>query len=277
MKRWLSVLLLFLLLFAGCRAKNTEPEGCRVYFLDVGQGDCTLFRTSDGDILLDAGPESAQETLCRKLRKIGVERIALMVLSHSDEDHIGGADAVLEAFPTERILTNGTRGTGECDARLWDTADRLGIPAETVCAGRSFRCGEALFTVLSPADGADPTGGNNDGIVLRVQIGEVAILMMGDAGSETEEDLLARYGAAQLRSAVLHAGHHGSNTSSGSAFLAAVAPETVVISCGAGNAYGHPDGRTLARLRDAGAEILRTDQSGDLTLVTNGATVAFQP
>ena len=273
MKRLVSVCLLLVLLCSGCRAK--KEDGTRVYFLDVGQGDCTLFRTGGGDVLLDAGPEAAQETLCRKLRSMGVREIALLVLSHPDEDHVGGADAVLEAFPTGAILTNGATDGTESNDRLLATAARLEISVQTAAAGEQFRYGEVLFTVLSPAEGADLTAGNDASLVLRAQIGEISVLMTGDAGTATEDDLLARYGAAQLRATVLHAGHHGANTSSSSAFLAAVAPAWVVISCGTGNLYGHPDGRALARLRETGAGILRTDQSGDLTMTTDGTQVSF--
>ena len=108
--------------------------------------------------------------------------------------------------------------------------------------------------------------------MLRVQCGSFAMLLMGDAGAGTEAWLLEQYGPLQLEADVLHVGHHGSDTACGAEFLRAVLPECAVISCGAGNSYGHPDGRALARLEDAGASVRRTDLEGELRILTDGDT-----
>lgn len=263
--------LLFCLILSACRGTPTEKKPLlRAVFLDVGQGDCTLLQTPEENILIDCGPEASQETLCRKLKAYGVKRLSLLILTHGDEDHVGGADAVLETFPADRVFVNGANAENESDDRFWESLNRCGIEPEIVCAGTSFELGDVLFTVLYPTVGTEVDAGNRGSLVLRVQCGNTSILMTGDAETETETVLLEQYGAAHLAADVLHVGHHGSDTSSGEAFLRAVAPRHAVISCGAGNRFGHPDGRTLARLSAVGAEVFRTDLSGDILFTSDG-------
>lgn len=263
--------LLFFLILSACRGAPTEKTPLlRAMFLDVGQGDCTLLQTTQGNILIDCGPEASQETLCRKLKSYGVKRLSLLILTHGDEDHIGGADAVLETFPADRVFVNGTNAENESADRFRKSLNECGIKPEIVRAGTSFELGEVLLTVLYPTVGTEAEAGNRGSLVLRVQCGNTSILMTGDAETEIETVLLEQYGAMHLAADVLHVGHHGSDTSSGEAFLWAVAPHHAVISCGAGNRFGHPDGRTLARLSEVGAEIFRTDLSGDILFTSDG-------
>ena len=272
MKRVAAVLLVFVLcLSVSCHGSGErETDALRAYFLDVGQGDCTLLRTAGGDVLIDCGSESSQESLCRKLKACGVERFALVLLTHPDEDHIGGADAVLEAFPTDLVCLNGADSASESAERLRGTLYARSVPTSVARAGDSFLFGEVLLTVLYPTQDAEAADGNGGSLVLRVQCGTISILMMGDAERETEKFLLAAYGPSHLSADLLHVGHHGSNSSSGEAFLQAVSPSYAVVSCGAGNRFGHPDGRTLARLSAVGATVLRTDRSGDILFASNG-------
>ena len=277
--RRIGSILLFLLCLALCACRGSslqDPSVLQVTFLDVGQGDCTLLRTTDGDILVDCGPEASQESLCRELKRLGVKRLALLILTHPDEDHIGGADAILDAFPTDLVYVNGTESNNESAIRLWDSLRTHKVKTEVVRAGNWISVGDVLLTFLYPFEDSEVTDGNESSLVFRVQFGETAMLMMGDAEQETETALLDRYVSAHLAADVLHVGHHGANTSSTEDFLRAVSPSVAVISCGAGNRYGHPDGRTLARLSETGAEIVRTDLSGSITLISDGKTVQMQ-
>lgn len=275
MRRIGSILLFLLcLVLCACRGSSLQDSSVlQVTFLDVGQGDCTLLRTTDGDILVDCGPEASQESLCRELKRLGVKRIALMILTHSDEDHIGGADAILDAFPTDLVYLNGTESNNESAVRLYESLRIHKVKTEVVRAGNWFSVGDALLTFLYPFEDSAVTDENESSLVFRVQFGETAIMMMGDAEQETETALLDRYVSAHLAAEVLHVAHHGANTSSSEDFLRAVSPSVAVISCGAGNRYGHPDGRTLARLSETGAEIVRTDLLGSITLISDGKTV----
>ena len=240
----------------------------QILALDVGEGSATLIRTDSGNILIDAGPENAQETLCEHLRQMGIREFALIIFTHPDEDHIGGGDAVLRAFPVREIWTNGAADSNDSYDALIRTADATGkaVPMRSVSAGEISTVGDVTLTVLSPLAG-EAEADNEGGLVLMLTCGGKRVLLAGDAGEKTEKRLLQRLGADALRADVLIAGHHGSNSASSAAFLAAVSPKEIVISCGAGNEYGHPDGRALERMHAVCDTIRRTDLEGDVRIV----------
>ena len=270
----LFVLFLLVLLFLfGCRPAAERQFS--VVFFDIGQGNATLLQTPAGDILVDCGPERAQETLCRKLKSRGVETLKFMILTHPDEDHIGGADLVLEQFSVEAILYNGAAEESESFSRFLSAASQTGLSITALDQYDEAILGDLKLTVLHPEDRANPPTGNKGSLVFRADYGALSLLFAGDADESVEKALLNSK-SDLLPATVLQVGHHGAATSGGAEFLRAVSPQIAVISCGAGNAFGHPDGRTLARLEAVGAEIYRTDLNGDVALVWNGETLAKQ-
>ena len=268
----LPVLLLLLsVLLSACRAAPTAEFS--VLFLDVGQGNAALLRTPQGDVLVDCGPEAEQETLCRKLQANGVKTLKCLILTHADEDHIGGADVILEQFEVANILFNGDEEQTESFVRLHDLALQKGLEMTAVEAGDEGSLGDLQIQFLHPDAKTDSGKGNHSSLVFRAECGGASILFMGDADVSAEESILKRCSAQQLAANILLVGHHGSDTSCGSRFLEAVKPDHAVISCGAGNRYGHPDGRVLARLQDAGAQVYRTDLNGDVTFTWSADSI----
>ncbi len=271
MKRLLILLLIVCLLLSSCVAVSHRlPDGIcmRLVFFSVGQGDATLIRTPVGDVLIDAGPESSQSELCRKLKREGVTTLMLAVFTHPDEDHIGGADGVLEEFDVQRIWLPAAEGEEESYLRLLDAAREKKVPIDRVAVGEHFQLGEVHLAVLSPLPNA--FGESNDqSIVLKLLCQDASVMFSGDAGSEVEEELLQSC-CTLLDVDIYKVSHHGSNSSSGEAFLAAMSPEWAVIECGEGNAYGHPHGAVLERLKDCGAKVLRTDLDGDVIFDCGG-------
>ena len=258
-----ALLMAAVLSLVGCGRKSEPQPLLEMLFLDVGQGDSTLLRTEAGDILIDAGTEKSQEELCRRLRALGVERLALLILTHPDEDHIGGADGVLEQFEVDEVWTNGAEESNDSYLRFLNTLQKKNVPCTVARAGSGCSFGDLHVTVLSPVN-LDFEGENDDSLVLLLRYGEFGALMMGDASQAVEPSLIETYGEAHLNVDLLGVGHHGSNSSTGADLLAVANPQYAVISCGAGNSYGHPDGRTLARLEHAGAEVRRTDLEGEI-------------
>lgn len=266
---FLLLLLLICLLSLGSCQRGDSAARVRFYFLDVGQGDALLIRTPEGDVLVDAGDESAQELLCLRLEQLGVKSLRLAVFTHPDEDHIGGADGILSRFQTDEIWISGAPMENEAARRLLEEANARQT-AITVVQGREVQpIGGAYFAVLAPI-GDVSEGGNESSIVLRVQFGERVAILTGDADSKGEEMLVERYGRSQLACDLYKVGHHGSNTSSSVAFLRTMRPTYAVISCGASNSYGHPTGEVLAKLRDEGITVLRTDRCGEIVFETDG-------
>ncbi len=272
-RTWIFVLCLCLLSgLTGCVPSDADTplKQLRIRFLDVGQGDCILISTEYGDVLIDAGPESSQEQLCAKLRRFGVTDLELAVFTHTDEDHIGGADGILREFPAKQIWINTVSDVQtESERLLWNAVDPSMTSVSEVCAGSLFLLGNLSLFVLAPMDGV-LADSNDSGLVVKVTYGDVSALLMGDVGVGTEKLLLERYGASHLACSLLKVGHHGSSTSGGEDFLQAVNPEFAVISCASGNEYGHPHGDTLKRLRDVGANIFRTDCLGDIEFDCDG-------
>lgn len=265
MRRLIACFLCFgaLLFSFGCHRDKEVAPRWELICLDVGQGHCTLLRTSEGDVLVDAGSETSQVDLCQRLKSLGVTRLKLMILTHPDEDHIGGADGILEQFEVDEICTNGATAETDSYARLIETAERKSVPIRAIRAMEGFSMDGAYVSVLwSPEQG--DVSSNDESLALLIRCNNFGALIMGDVSMNVERELIERYGDTHLRSDVLIVGHHGSNTSTCDELLETACPQYAVISCGAGNAYGHPDGRALARIEKHGAEILRTDLEGDL-------------
>jgi len=227
---------------------------------DVGQGLAVLVRTANHSVLYDAGPaygtesDSGSRVVVPALRGQGVAHLDLVVLSHEDSDHIGGATTVLETFEVAALATS-LPGAHALNA-LAPTARRCE-------AGDGWTWDGVRFEFLHP--GSAPVAKRNDlSCVLRIAVGEHAMLLTGDIERGAEAAMLA--GARVLRSDVLLVPHHGSRSSSTAEFVAAVAPRWAVVPVGYRSRFGHPNPEVLARYRAADVQVLRTDLQGAITL-----------
>lgn len=274
--RLITVLLALLLLLSfpiSCKKDTEQAPLLQIYALDVGQGDSLLLRSKGTNILIDAGPEQYQELLCLRLEQLGVEKIDLAIFTHPDEDHIGGADGVLEKFAVSEVWINGAQSKEACYEVLMGAISKSKTKLLSVKDGDARQIHELLsFYVFAPLDG-EAEGGNEDSIVLRMQCGQISAIFTGDAGVETEQALLARYGKAHLDCDIYKVGHHGSNTSSSQAFVEALSPQYALICCGRGNAFGHPHGEVLATLNSINTQILRTDLLGEILIESDGERI----
>ncbi|MFN8587061.1 MAG: DNA internalization-related competence protein ComEC/Rec2 [Candidatus Eisenbacteria bacterium] len=233
--------------------------------LDVGQGDALAIAAARGWWLVDSGPrtprwDAGEGTVLPFLRAVGVRRLERLVLTHDDGDHAGGARAVLRGAPPAELDAAaprpGVRGplarfAGRRRTFALGRGDTLqGVPPALVLWPP--RPGE-------PGDTLAARGDNAASVVLVVGEGAGRALLTGDADSLVEAAL-----AVTPPVAVLKAGHHGSGSSSGAAFVARARPAAVAVSAGRRNAYGHPHPRALERLRSRGARVDRTDREGTL-------------
>ena len=204
-----------------------------------------------------------------RLSSLGVTELRLAIFTHPDEDHIGGADGILRQFPAKEIWMSQTEraDANESERFLWDAAQECGAEILTVSEGMLWRYGDALLYVLAPFGDSKDT--NESSIVVKLTCGEAAAIFTGDVGTTVEGHLVQKYGA-HLDCQLYKAGHHGSSTSSCEDFVAAMTPQWAVISCEAGNSYGHPHGETLTRLESYGVTVYRTDLSGDVIFDCDG-------
>ena len=250
---------------------SAQTDALRIYFLDIGQGDCTILTQGDHAMLIDAGDNDKGTAVQSYLDYLGIEDLDYAVLTHPDADHIGGADVVLYKFDCDTILMP----DAPTDTRTYDDViqamNAKGESAVHPDPGDVYEFGDASFTILAPVQSYDDN--NDNSIVLRLDHGENSFLFTGDAESQAEADILAS--GADVDADVLKAGHHGSSTSTSDAFLSAVSPDYTVISCGEGNSYGHPHAETLNKLRQNGITVFRTDEQGTIIAESDGREIIW--
>ena len=181
-------------------------------------------------------------------------------------DHVGGLAAVMARFPAGHAYSPVTESSTKCFNDFVKYTRQQGLQLEVPSVGTVWSLGSATVTLLGPVTGYSDT--NNTSLVLRIDYGNTSFLLTGDMEKTAETDLVNS--GANLKADVLQVGHHGSSTSTGYLFLNAVLPEMGVISCGAGNKYGHPHEETLSILRDAKVDVYRTDLQGTITIGSDG-------
>lgn len=242
--------------------------------LDVGNGLAVVIRTARHAALYDAGPswsadsDAGRRIVTPTLRGEGVRHLDLLVISHADDDHAGGARSVLAARSPEAMLSTLPAGH---PLHLATSMSRL------CAAGLAWTWDGVRFEFVHPpagAEGAAPRKENDRSCTLRVATASASMLLAGDVEAPAEAQMVRQGG---LRSDVLLVPHHGSRTSSSAAFLAAVAPRLAVASVGHRNRFGHPHPAVLARYRERGIAVHRTDLAGALRVTlpaTGAATVA---
>jgi competence protein ComEC len=247
------------------------PDGWAVAACDVGQGDALAVRVADGQaLLLDTGPPDAGLTQC--LATLGVDRVALVVLSHLHSDHTGGLAEVLDGFAVGAVLA----GPADAGDPALDVARQLNIDIHTAVAGERFSVGAATVEVIAApeaaagaADDAEESSAENDAsLVVRVSVAGVSVLATGDLETEGQRAVLAA--APDLRADILKVPHHGSARQL-EAFLAAAGATIALVSVGQDNGYGHPAASTLATLAKLGLAVVRTDEHGAIAVARDEA------
>ncbi len=274
---WLRLAAVALLMAVWLPTLRAGPGVLELHMIDVGQGDAFALRTPRGRwVLIDAGPSWDGGDAGRRAVIPYVQRrggmVALMVLSHAHEDHVGGAASVITALAPRQWWEPAfvTSSTGYRKALL--ALRESGQLWRRVHPGQRWQLDGVSIDVLAPDSSwtAAQHDANETSVVLRVAYGRRRFLFMGDAEGQEESWLLGRLPAESLRADVLKLGHHGSRTSSGAAFVRAVAPLVGLVSVGAGNSYGHPSPEVLARFAALQVPLLRSDLEGAVVLSTNG-------
>jgi competence protein ComEC len=264
--------------FPGLDRQNhlAENDGkLSVYFLDVGQGDSTLFVYEGKTILIDAGETDMGDRVVSDLQSRNVTQIDLLVATHPHSDHIGGMQKVLAEFTVKKVLDAGVPHPSPIYEHFLDTIEQKHIPYQVAEQGQVIEVDPAIRVfVLSPLKvrtGDDP---NDNSVVLRISYGAIGFLMTGDLDN-TGEDALLKTGYP-LDAEILKVGHHGSLSSTSPSFLARVHPETAIISVGADNPYCHPHAETLDLLKESGVTVYRTDLNGTILVRTDGMSYAVK-
>ena len=257
-------LAVFLIVFAF--VTSNAYADLSVHFIDLGQGDAALVICDGEAMLIDGGPASASQFVYSYLRQ-KVNKLSAMIATHPHDDHIGGLAAALNAVPVDVIYSPITTWGSKSWNSLAKYASAQGTPIVIPQEGDSFPLGNGTVTILHcwPEAWAE----NDMSIVLRLDYGTTSFLFTGDAEEMSEAIMLTD--GVSLPADVLKVAHHGSRYSSTPEFIEAVAPSWAVISCGDGNAYGHPHEETLRTLSIT--KVLRTDQLGTIVFHSDGQTL----
>ena len=273
--------------------KRNEGE-CRVHFLSVGQGDCTLCEFPDGKTMLIDGGDGAEEHtayILRYLNSLGIKTIDYLVATHSDGDHTGGLDEVVKIKNVGMVyLPKITVETGAQFTEFTAAVKEKGVIARfsergvCLCVSEGEYPYEVDFlSPLSPdtpggeyekanSKNADDSAFNDCSAVIRLEYFGSTALFCGDITCKKESEIVRDAEAGLIKcggktvsladTEILKVAHHGSSGSSGEVFLQKLGVRDAVISVGANNLYNHPHTETCARLRRVGAAIYRTDENG---------------
>jgi competence protein ComEC len=248
------------------------PPGLRITFLDVGQGDATLIQRRGTAILVDAGPPDGP--ILSRLRRAGVRRLDLLMVTHAQDDHDGGAAAVLRAIPVA-IVFDGRDGVRDAaGARMAAEAARRRVRLVVPQAGQVLRVGGVAMRILwperataPPQPGSDP---NQRATVAEASADGVRALLTADA----ESDVLGRLDLDAID--VLKVSHHGSADPGLVALLTRLHPRVAAIEVGRHNRYGHPAASTVRALTAAGVAVVRTDRDGSVRLEPAGGALSIR-
>ncbi|CAN5619884.1 hypothetical protein BH23CHL2_BH23CHL2_09550 [soil metagenome] len=260
-----------------------RDETLIVSVLDVDQGQAVLIVAPDGGAaLIDAGRSRTRvrEEIVPYARSLGVESLEYLILSHPDQDHVGGMPEVLEMFAVGNWVDPGIPTTNQTYEQTIEMILDRDIPAVLARQGEQLELGGGVrISLLWPQSEFIMSSGepdsNENSVVVLISYGNIDILVPGDL-EETGERALVEQMGGDLESEILVVGHHGSNTSSTAGFLDAVNASVAVISAGEGNPYGHPHDEVLQRLRFRDVDIYRTDLDGTIEIRTDGAAYSIE-
>lgn len=264
-------------LLTACTHNTTQTEindgmkGLEVHFMDVGQADSILLVNSNQTMLIDAGDTDAENIIIPYIKKLGIEKLDIVIFTHPHKDHIGSGSSVIESFEIGKVYMPGKITTTKTFENLLDSIELKGLDIIVPSVGDKIEFGDCDVTVLGPVK--EYSDINDNSIVLKVAYNKTRFLFTGDMEEASEKDILATL--ANINVDVLKVAHHGSDTSSSYVFLREATPKYAIISCGVDNDYNHPHEKILSRLEDVGTEIFRTDKMGTIIAKSDGNKIAF--
>lgn len=294
-RRWFNILVLIALLvsvvllaLALLRREADNPAGtgeltgariATVAVLNVGQALSAGVATDDGHgLVYDFGltRDDADQVIARFLSDHDIDRLDYAILSHPHQDHVGGLPALAESIEIDTYLDPVIETTNQTYLQSLEIIEDQGISTGAARQGDSYTLGaDVEFEILWPTDDLleDSSGApliNDNSTVVKLDAGDVTVLLTGDIEEAAEQQLVETYGD-ELDVDVLQVAHHGSSTSTRQSFLSAADPEVAIIPVGADNQYGHPHTETVQILREHNVEVYRTDLDGTVTIETDGS------
>ena len=274
-KRIIIILLSVILLFS---IFHFIPKNLKIYFVDVGQGDCTFIVTpKNKTILIDGGGSTGSDldvgesTLIPYILDRGYKKIDLMFISHFDQDHVGGLLTVLKELKVNRVCISKQEENSENYQKFLEIIKEKDIPVTIVKLGDKIKIESSLyFDILWPQeDQITENRINNNAIVMKLNYNGFSCLFTGDIEKIAEDKMVSLYkDKFVLESDILKVAHHGSKTSTEN-FLELVNPKNCLIGVGKNNLFGHPSNEIVERLEELDVKVYRTDINGEISIIVN--------
>ena len=267
---------------ASRRMANYLDHDTSVTMLDIGQGDCFYISDSCGHhYLIDGGSSSVEHVAKYRIEPFilsqAVTRLDGVFVSHGDDDHINGIEEMLQrqdnGVRIKRIFITEPFYDDDHLLSLAENANRNNVTVSRIRSGDSLTSGDDCLTCLGPPRSGKkmnqlPASGNEASMILSLQRGRFSMLFTGDTEGAGEQILCEKIAGQHYD--VLKTAHHGSKNSTSREFLDLVKPEICLISAGKDNLYGHPDKKTLQRIKEAGSKSMCTIGKGAVTIATDG-------
>lgn len=261
---------LMLILTGGAPRAEAGIEPMRVTLIDVGKGDCILIECGEGRVLIDAGYANTSRAVLGFLSARGIESLDLMIITHYDKDHVGGAADIAQALPIGRILLPGYEAESKHYGALMTVIGALDLNAARVAEDMSFSIGGVDYTVFAstvpyrPGDGDDEGNDNDVSLVIAARHGADSYLFAGDL----ERDGISAYlQAAHGPFDVVKMPHHGKKGKNSDALIADIAPRIALITDSASDPASN---KVLGMLDAAGAAVYRTAERGWIQVTSDG-------
>ena len=246
-----------------------------VHYIDVGQGDSTFIELPNKQtMLIDSGNPKDAGMISEYIRNLGYSKLNYVVATHPHSDHIGGMADIISEFETDTVYLPDVSHTSTVFENMVDAIYEKNINTERAKSGVTVLDENNLkIEMLAPVN--DTYSDLNEySAVVKIIYKETSFLFMGDSGHLSEREIINS--GADVSANVLKCGHHGSSTSSDSAFAHKVSPDYAIISCGANNSYGHPHDETIELFQSMNAKIYRTDTEGTIVAISDGKNISVE-
>lgn len=250
-------------------------ESLQVSFIDVGQADSILIQIPNGkNLLIDTGNNDDYATIRSYLTGQGVKQLDTLILTHMHEDHIGSSSQLITSLDIHEVVMPKQTATTQTYKNLIIALTKKNLKPVQAKVGLKLDLGSEVYGEFLAPISSSYEEANDYSAVFRLVYGKNVFLFTGDAEATSESQMVNQ--GYSLKADVLKIGHHASSSSSTTAFLQKVAPKYAVISVGAGNSYGHPASTTLAKLKNSGVEIYRTDTEGTIVCKSDGINISIR-